>query len=143
MKRGGWYGNPHGHALASRGIRLYAKKKNYVDPLFYARKHEDSVPLADVRDDVKEGASMGDLMRKYPGADVEELRSRGIKSVDMLSGRNTLSLLDKHGVDESVNLSRHDRGLDSDIREALVSDRKMSFLHPVKVAALKKRMGVA
>lgn len=140
QKKGGWFGNSQGHSLAARGVTVYMKRRTMVNPMFYARRSEAAVPFSSISDDVKEKMSMGDLVKRYPSADADEVRRKAIMAIDVTQGKNTMSMLERNGVDETMRAIRRDEGLRVEVREAIGSDWKMSYLHPVKVMALRKRM---
>ena len=139
-KRGGWYGNSQGHALAARGVRLYARKQTLNDPIFYAQKHEESVPMTHILDMVRSGETFDSIKRMHPDADQEDLRRRGIRAIEMSEGNGTLSMLDSNGVDLSVKMADNNPRLKQNMKETLADPQKASFLHSVKVEALKRRL---
>ena len=139
-RTGGWYGNSVGHALAARGMKLYARKQTMTDPIFYAQKREESVPMAHILDMVRSGESFDNIKRMHPDADQEDLRKRSIKAIEMSEGNGTLSMLDSNGVDMSVNMAENSPRLKESMRETLADPQKASFLHSVKVDALKRRL---
>jgi len=140
-KRTGWYGHSHEHALAARGIRLYARKNQVLmEPLFYAQKQEEKVSFRTLMDEVQEGSSYQDLQRMHQDADKEDLRLRGIKAIEAREGSNMLSLLNKNGVDASVDMAKSNRQMKERMLETLNNRQKASFLQQIKVELLKKRL---
>jgi hypothetical protein len=139
--RKGWFGNSHGHSLAARGIKIYAAKKtSLVDPLFYAKKHEAQVKFNDLLDDIREGKTYHELLKKYPDADKEVLRKRGIKAIETREGRDTLSMVDANGVDASVHMARNNPRTKERMHDVLHDYQKSSFLPTIKVELLKERL---
>ena len=138
--KGGWHGNSYGHSLAARGVRLYARKQSLVDPLFYAKQREDSVPFSHLVDMIRNGLTYQDIRRMHPDADAEDLRLRGIKAVENVEGNNTLSMLNSNGVDLTVRMAKSNKQLQEDIEVTLNDKQKASFLAPVKVEVLKTRL---
>jgi len=141
-RRGGWYGNPQGHAMAARGICTYASKNRLMmEPVFYAQKREEQVPFASIVDDVRTGSTFGEISRKHPDADREDLRKRGIKATEVVEGGNSLSMLDRNGVDQTVSLARSNPHIRHRMIETLNNKQKVSFLPEVKADLLKQRLG--
>ena len=139
-KSGGWRGNSYGHSLAARGVRLYARKQSLSDPLFYAKSREDSVPFTHLVDMIREGKSFQEIKRMHPDADSEDLRLRGIKAIENVEGNSTLSTINSNGVDLTVKMANSNKQLKEDIEETLNDGQKASFLAPIKVEMLKKRL---
>lgn len=137
--RHGWFGNPQGHALAARGIRMYAKKES-MSPVFFAQRREEQVPFSILVDMVKDGRSYQDMCREYPVAEKEDVRLRGIKAVETVHGDNTLSLLNRNGIDDSVSMSRSDPNMRNRMLLTIDDRQKSSFMQPVKVEALRSRL---
>ena len=138
--RRGWFGNPVGHSLASRG---YASKKQdvkLVDPVFYVKKREEHVPFDDVMDEMRDRVNFEGLKRKYPDADEEDVRRQGIRALDTRDGTDIMSTLDKNGVDSSVRLAKMSPALKQSMLSALGDSQKVSFMHPMKVDSLKRRL---
>lgn len=132
----GWKGHSYEHGLARKGIRTKPK----IDPIFYAQKFERDVPFQSIMDDVKTGLTVQEMAMKYPDADPDDLRRRGLKAIEAREGANTLSVLDKNGVDDTVRRAKMDTEFRRSARNALESRQKCSFMHPAKVEALKKRL---
>jgi hypothetical protein len=137
--RRGWFGNSQGHSLAAKGIRLYARKQQLSDPSFFARR-EESVPYADIVSMVGDGRSYPQLVVAFPDADKEDLRLRGIKAVESRDGHGTLSMINSSGVDQIVVLSRANPALGRRVRDVLDDRQRSSFIHGVKVGALRGRL---
>lgn len=141
--RSGWFGNPSGHAMAARGIKLYAKRhQELMQPLFYAQKREAQVPFISIIDRVRQGALLRELQQSYPGVDKEDLRRRGIKAIEYAEGNRTLSAMDVNGIDASVKMARENQRVRQDMRSVLESPQKASFLPQVKVELLRQRLDV-
>ena len=148
MKRPGWYGNSYGHSMAARGMHLYARKstQELVQPLFYAQKNEQVVPTHQLLDDIRSGTTFQQLKSKYPDADSEVLRKKGIKAVDSWGGTRYLQTLDQQTVEQSLADVRMDPGLKFRYLATLESAQKRSFLPAPKdngfdkVEMLKKRL---
>ena len=65
-KRSGWYGNSQGHALAARGVKLYARKQTLVDPLFYAQKREETVGFSHIQDMARNKKTFEEMKMMHP-----------------------------------------------------------------------------
>ncbi len=137
IRKGGWFGNSHGHAMAARGITLYAKKTK-MDPLFYANKSEKDIPFAVVMDHVRKGQNYNTVKSQHPDADPEEIRIRGIKALETMDGSNTLSTINKNGVDETLQLAKNDKKFAEQVEVTLADDQRSSFIHPLKISAIKE-----
>ncbi len=135
----GWYGNSVGHGLAAKGIRTKYYANKQLDPLFYANKHEEQVPFNEIMDDVRSGLSFDRMKLKYAHADQESLRKRGIQALDTRDGEDTVSVIDRNGVNEQVMMMQHNHDIRDRTIRALQNPQKMSFIHPIKVEALRKR----
>lgn len=140
-QHGGWYGNSQGHAMAARGMRLYASKQVLVDPLFYAQKREEQVSFSQIVDEVKQGSTYDELKVAYPDVDKEDLRMRGIKAISSVEGGTTLSAMDHNGVDVSVKLASMSPSTKRRMLQVLNDRQQSSFLPSIKVDLLKKRLG--
>ena len=140
-RRSGWFGNSQGHSLARRGIRLYAQKHQVLmRPVFYAQKSERQVPFMELVDEVRGGATLFELERKYPDAEKEDLRRRGIRAMEYAEGNKVLSQIDANGIDASVSVARHDVRM-RELMQRYANDRQASsFLPQVKVELLKRRL---
>jgi hypothetical protein len=138
-RRTGWYGNSQGHALAAKGIKLYAKKSTpaLVDPVFYARR-DKQISFDVILDAVSEGKTYHQIKQAHPDSDSEDLRLRGIKAYEMRSGSNTLSVIDKNGVDSTVRMTRHDPSFKERTNEVLADPQASSFLPVIKVQSIKE-----
>jgi hypothetical protein len=139
MKKG-WYGNSYGHSLAARGVRLYARKPGYVDPLFYAQKMETDIPTQHALDMAKKKLFFGDVKEMHPDADSELLRKKMIKAMDAREGTDTLSVLDSQGVDESVKMATFNNLTRTRMLDTLKDPVKMSYLPSAKVKLLETRI---
>jgi hypothetical protein len=140
-KQKGWFGHSHEHAMAARGMKLYARKEQVlVNPVFYAQKREEEVAFNTILDEVRDGATYSELLRKHPHADKEDLRIRGIKAVESREGNNSLSTLNSNGVDASVHMAQHNQRTKEKMLETLNDHQKSSFLQVIKVDLLKKRL---
>lgn len=140
-KKTGWFGNPHGHALAARGIKLYAKKQQHlVDPLFYAKKNEEKVPFTHIKDMAREGSTFNQMMAMHPDADKEDMRLRGIKAIESVEGGNTLSTIDRNGTDTIMKMVEHTPRFAENTWQTLNDAQKVSFLPQPKVEMLKRRV---
>ena len=126
--------------MAARGISLYAKKQTLVDPLFYAQKQEEQVSFIHIKGMVKEGLTFDRMKRMHPEADAEDLRLRGIKAVEALDGDNTISMLDRQGVDATVKIAEMNVLTKTRILKTLNDSQKSSFIPEVKVQLLRKRI---
>jgi hypothetical protein len=140
MKRRGWYGDSQGHALAAKGIRRYNKQK-LVDPVFYAQKNEKQLPFNHIMDMVQQKKTFTDMQRMHPDADKEDMRQRAIKAVAMRDADDTLTKLDKNGVDLSVKMAQQSTFFRMKANDALQDSQKRSLLKEEKAELLKKRMG--
>lgn len=137
-KRRGWHGNSHGHSLAAKGIKLYARKE--PESFFYAQKNEKLLSTTKLADLLKKGASYNEVKKAYPDADAEDIRKRGIKVLESREGNNTLSTLDRNGVDMSVTMAQSSSRFRESVKRVLGNKQMASFLPDVKVAALQKNM---
>ena len=132
--RGGWYGHSREHALAARGVRIYAAQK-LMDPVFFARKNEEEVPLSFVLGDVRQGKTYTQLKMKYR-TDPEHLRQRGIRALEMRDADDTLSTIDRQGVDMTKRMMEESPHFKERVYMAIKDQQKASFLYPEKVRAL-------
>jgi len=141
MRRGGWYGNPHGHALAARGIRTYSSKKAMLmDPIFYAKKREEEVPMWGVIDMVRQGKTLQEMKSAHPDADSTFLRDRGAKAIDQLNGNRVMVDMKSEGVDKLLNLAKEDGYYRKQMIDALSDRQKRSFIPEEKAVILKARL---
>ncbi|MBR9700415.1 hypothetical protein GOV11_00950 [Candidatus Woesearchaeota archaeon] len=140
MKRRGWYGDSHGHSMAARGIRMYNKSK-LVDPVFFAQKHESKLPMAHIIDMVRGKKSLQEMERMHPDADKEDLKRRALKGIEMVDADDTLTVLEKQGVDASVVMAEHRPVFKRKALEVLGDRQGRSFLSDEKAAVLKSRLG--
>jgi len=136
----GWYGDSHGHSLAARGIRGYHKSK-MVDPMFFAVKQERTLPFNHISDMVKQNKTFTEMQRMHPGADKEDLRQRAIKAIAIRDADDTLTKLDKNGVDFSQKMAQESSYFKTRARDVLQDGQKRSFLQEEKAEILKKRIG--
>lgn len=139
-KKSGWRGDSQGHALAAKGIKLYSKKKGFVDPMFLATKREQEMSTAKIRTMVMAGQSFNDMVRDNPDVDQEDLRLRAIQAVDMRRGNRTLSMMNKNGVDLSVSMAKASRGMRESMHLTLRDMQARSLLQAPKVRALDMRL---
>jgi hypothetical protein len=89
---------------------------------------------------IREGKSFQEIKRMHPDADSEDLRLRGIKAIENVEGNSTLSTINSNGVDLTVKMANSNKQLKEDIEETLNDSQKASFLAPIKVEMLKKRL---
>jgi NADPH-dependent glutamate synthase beta subunit-like oxidoreductase len=136
----GWHGNSYGHSLARRGFRLYAKKDRMTEPIFYARKREEEIPQFRVLQMAKSGMTFKEMQEAHPDADVEELRQRGIRAIDTVNGADTLSRIDRSGVDELVKYAQNSLMMKDRVKEAITDRQQSSFIQKPKVEALRERL---
>ena len=140
----GWQNDSTRHSLAAKGIvsKKYASVKSpiLVDPVFYAQKREESVSFSAIMDMVKSGDTVQTMSAKHPAADPEDLRKRGIKALESREGTNTLSTLDKQGIEDTMRMAKYDPEFRNEVKSTLESNQKCSYMHPVKVEVLKRRM---
>lgn len=139
-KKGGWYGDSAGHALAAKGIRRYNKpKQKLVDPKFF-NGVEKKVSFHEVSDMI-DGQNTYMMMKgKFPDADHEELRRNAIKAVEIKDADDTLSKLDQNGVDLSVRMAEESRFFKLKAQGVLQDSVKRSLLPEEKVQVLRERM---
>lgn len=135
MRRGGWYGHSREHSLAAKGVRIYAAQK-LVDPIFFARKNEEEVPLSFVLNDVRQGKNFHQMRMRYR-ADPEHLRQRGIRAIEMRDADDTLSTIDRQGVDMTKRMMQESPQFKERVYLAIKDPQKSSFLYPEKVRALE------
>jgi hypothetical protein len=127
--------------MAARGVRLYAKKGQVLmDPIFYAKKREETVGFMRLREELQDGLTFAEIKRNHPDADEEDLRQRGIKAIESNEGSTVLSTLDRNGVDSSVRLAKMDARRKEQMLACLNDRQKASFLPQIKVDLLKRRM---
>ena len=144
--RRGWFGNSQGHALAAKGMALYARKvpsRPLVDPMFYVKK-EEALPSSKLLEMLDEGMTLEEIKRVHPDFD-EEDRKRALRSLDMRGGNNTLSTIeDTKSVDMLVKQAAVNHTLRANMKEALADKQKSSFLaangSAVKVNILRERL---
>ena len=140
--RGGWYGDSSRHRLAARGIstnqKYLAKKQELAEPLFYARKRESELPFSHITQMVKEGGSYQSMINMHPKADKEDLRLRGIKAIENRDMDNTLSMIDKNGVDKTVELAEANPRTREKVLRVLNCRQRGSFIPSVKREAILK-----
>jgi len=144
--RRGWFGNSQGHALAARGVRLYARKvpvRPLVDPMFYV-KREEKLPTSHLLYMVDKGMTLEEMKRQYPDMD-EEDRKRVLRAMDGRAGNNIYSLIDDtKSVDSLVQQARVNPSLRERMYAALKDPQKSSFLaangSAVKVNILRERL---
>lgn len=138
----GWRGHSHEHSMAAKGIRIYpARKRTLIDPIFYAKKREEQVSSWELVDAIRQGMTYPALLKKYPGADAEDVRRRGIRSMDMMHGSNVLSHVNSSGVDAIVKEARESPAFRAKVESILVDTQKRSFIQGPKAEALMKRLG--
>lgn len=139
-RRKGWFGNSQGHSLAAKGIKLYSKKQELIDPRFYWTKRERMIPTEKLSDDLRKGETFYTLNQKYPDVDLEELRLKGIKVLTNQTGDNTLKQINENGVDMLVSMAKHNPFFKEKIKKTLKDSQQMSFIQEKKVDFLKTRM---
>jgi hypothetical protein len=127
--------------MAARGMRLYARKDSVlVDPVFYAKKREEQVSSFTLMDHVRVGDTYPNIVAKHPDADKEDVRIRGIKALDVRDGHETLSMINKSGIDESVRVAKENPRLKSRMLSVLSDAQRSSFIPVVKVELLRRRL---
>jgi len=143
----GWFGQSSRHSLAARGVvtsRRYSAEKPVsaaLEPMFYARKRESDLPFTHILGMVRDKQSYSGMKSMHPDADHEDLRLRGIKAIEALEMDNTLSTVDKHGVDKNVSLAQSSPRLKSKMVSVLNNRQKGSFIADIKRDAILKRLG--
>jgi hypothetical protein len=138
MRRGGWFGNSQGHALAARGIRMYAAKR-HVAEMFYVVKHEREMPSSDVAAQIRAGKLFFEIAGKHPGHE-EEIRQKGIKAVEALDADATLSTLDRQKVESIVLRAQMSPQFREKARGVLDNAQRRSFLKQEKATLLDERL---
>jgi len=135
----GWRGNPQGHSLARRGIKLYAsvKTQRLVDPVFYARR-EQKVPFHDVMEAIRGGHDYNSIRQMMSDADPEDVRLMGIKAYDSLKADGTLSYVNKTTPEQIVKLWKIVPSVREQVNRILHDNQARSFLPTVKVEAIEK-----
>jgi hypothetical protein len=106
-----------------------------VDPVFFARKNEEEVPLSTVLGDVRQGRTFVQMRMKYR-VDPEHLRQRGIRALEMRDADDTLSTIDRQGVDMTKRMMEESPQFRERVYLAVKDPQKSSFLYPEKVRAL-------
>lgn len=138
-KRRGWYGDSTGHSLAARGIKLYNKSKSsLVDPKFFAQKQQKDLPFDDVMDMVKENNTYYMMKSKHPNADPEDMRLRAIRALEIRDADDTLSKLDRNGVDLSVAMAKESSFFKMKAMDVINDPQKRSLLKEEKLNSLSK-----
>lgn len=137
----GWRGNPQGHSLARRGIKLYAsvKTQRLVDPVFYARR-EQKVPFHDVMAAIREGQDYTSLRKMLHDADPEDVRVMGIKAYESLKADGTLSYVNKTTPDQIVKLGKMVPSVKEQVMKVLRDRQARSFIPSVKVEVIEKEL---
>ena len=138
MKKG-WFGNSQGHALAAKGVRMYAHSKS-TEAMFYAMKQEEMVSYADVMSAVRRGCTFDNLKREYPGADPEKLRQRGLKAIEARDADNTLTFIEQNGIDAIMSKANASATFREKMENILGSPQMRSYLKQEKVVALQRRL---
>lgn len=138
-KRRGWFGDSKGHSLAAKGVRLYSRKKELDNALFFA-KQEQSIPTPDIHQMAIRGMTLDEMQRKYPDSDKEDLRRRGIRAVEGIDANNMLSLVESSSERMLLDMSAKDERFKKDVIKVLSDDQKSSFIHPAKVELLKAQL---
>jgi hypothetical protein len=143
----GWFGDRTRHSLAAKGVATSQQYSSYMsrkqvlaEPVFYARKRESELPFSSITAMVKNGESYQGMKGAYPAADHEDLRLRGITAIEMRDMDNTLSTIDKNGVDKVVQLAEKSPSLREKVLATLRCRQRGSFIAPVKRDAILKRL---
>ena len=145
-KKSGWYGHSHQHSLAAKGIStkkyLASKATTQImyDPVFYAAKQESEVPFTHCMSMVREGKHFQEMERMHPDADRETMRLRAIKAYDAVHGADTLSTINKNGVDENVRLAMKSPRLREQMLDTISDRQARSMIAEVKVESLKTQL---
>jgi len=137
----GWFGDSHRHSLAAKGIRTYAKK-DVNNSFFYAQRMEEEVSTPHLTNMLRSGKRFPDIVAMHPKADKESLRKRSIKILESLEQVNTLSTIDRDGVDETVKMAKQSSKFKKDVLRVLNSPQMVSFLSRdgIKVAELRREL---
>lgn len=140
-KRRGWFGDSQGHSLAARGItsRYHAKKRPAQEAIFFAAK-EEGVSASECAEMLRKGMTFDQMMQEKPDVDRETLRQRGIRAWESQHGNNSLSTIDRQGVDMSVRLAMLDPRMKRGMMRALQDRQGRSLIPDVKAVALEKRL---
>ena len=139
----GWRGDSGRHSLAARGIstRQYAAQKaRLMEPVFYAQKNEQEVPMAHILIMVKQGTNYPQMKAMHPDADAESLRKRGLKAIDAKEGNNTMQTIDDNGVDKLQLLIKGNPRLKEQVKNALKDSQHRSFIADVKAQAILDKL---
>lgn len=141
-KRRGWFGDSQGHSLAAKGIatRYAAKKTVLRDQIFFASKHEELLPTSHIQEMIQDGWNFQRMQQMHPDVDREDMRQRGIKAWESQHGSNTLSTIDRQGVDASVRVATLDPRFKRSIQNVLDDGQGRSFIPEVKANALSERL---
>jgi hypothetical protein len=142
----GWRQHSAEHSLAARGVRVYgAKRRAECDKaMFYAASVERRVPSESIDQEVRSGCSYDELAARHPEShDVEDLRRRGVLSIDGMEGDTALSELalrrDDGGIESADRIVELGKQLPERRQKwlAVLNDpQKASFVHPQKRAIL-------
>lgn len=135
----GWYGHRYEHSLAARGVKMKMKQQ-LVDPVFFAQKNEQMVPMSMIRSMVREGLTLSGMMRRVSSADKEDVRQRGIKAIEMRDADDTLSRIDTSGVDSLVVEAKQNPMFQRRVERVLSDSQKSSFLQDEKKRLLQLRL---
>jgi hypothetical protein len=117
---------------------MYAKKK--VDPIFYARKAERTLPFSHIMGMVGKGLSFQEMQRMHPDVDQEDLRKRAIRATEIRMADDTIAKLDEQGVDASVEKAKSSKSFKKSAKAVLDDSSKRSLLKPEKAMALQERI---
>jgi hypothetical protein len=115
------------------------KRQVLVDPVFYAHK-EQKIPTAEVMADVRGGMTFEQLKAKYPDADESELRKKGILAYEMVNADGALSMVANQGVDMTAAVAKAQPWRKKEIVAIIESRQASSFIHPVKLQALRAKL---
>ena len=139
--RTGWFGHTHEHALAARGIKIYAaRKEQMMAPVFLAQRKEESLPSWKLREAIREGKTYPDVMRENALADKEDVRKRYMSVISDMTGNDVPVQIDRQGVDDTIRQAQHNSYFAEKVRDVL-SDPLLASAYPApKMAFLKQRM---
>lgn len=146
-KHMGWRGNPVGHSMAAKGISIYAARKpkrSLVDPLMFAHK-EKAAPFGSLMYAARMGKTFQELRGEYPDANPEDLRRSAIVAAEAVDADDTLTYMDKTGIDDAIRMAKAKPETRQRMLEILRSPSRRSYLSArvggdAKVAALQTRL---
>lgn len=81
-----------------------------------------------------------EMVRMHPGVDEEDLRLRAIRAEEIIMADDTISKLDKQGVDTSVAMAKGSKSFRKGANFVLSCPARRSLLKPEKAKALQEKI---